>query len=380
MRDASAAATGTLVPWVSQTATNRFSWIVMCNLPFSFCESEETRRFTNLPPICVETLYGDMESVVKAVEKSIGEEMPKSFGLVIDGWTHGTEHFLAVRPRSGYRTVFAIFFGRSLDDVPFLVGDNCAVNKRLSNLMAVPLVGCASHRLNLAMREYLAPHKNTLAEVQALMRKLRTLKQAAKLRKKTALQPVLRQDTRWSSTFTMLARYFRLYEHHSPDDEDLEDLIPSRTTHRSLCKLFDELHDVKSISKKLQNDGLTLLDDRDLHGGLLEVHPSFGNYQAPNAPIVHSPKFESAVVKMLGGKATRLTTAEKALRKHFRRVAAAAAPLDDEQSTSFAERILKRRKLSQIGAASRAPPFFSAGARDDPLLEGQQLVPERSNC
>ncbi|ETN08410.1 hypothetical protein PPTG_12208 [Phytophthora nicotianae INRA-310] len=96
MRDASAAATGTLVPWVSQTATNRFSWIVMCNLPFSFCESEETRRFTNLPPICVETLYGDMESVVKAVEKSIGEEMPKSFGLVIDGWTHGTEHFLAV--------------------------------------------------------------------------------------------------------------------------------------------------------------------------------------------------------------------------------------------------------------------------------------------
>ncbi|ETM46136.1 hypothetical protein L914_08938 [Phytophthora nicotianae] len=195
------------------------------------------------------------------------------------------------------------------------------------------------------MREYLAPHKNTLAEVQALMRKLRTLKQAAKLRKKTALQPVLRQDTRWSSTFTMLARYFRLYEHHSPDDEDLEDLIPSRTTHRSLCKLFDELHDVKSISKKLQNDGLTLLDDRDLHGGLLEVHPSFGNYQAPNAPIVHSPKFESAVVKMLGGKATRLTTAEKALRKHFRRVAAAAAPLDDEQSTSFAERILKRRKV-----------------------------------
>ncbi|ETP12071.1 hypothetical protein F441_12483 [Phytophthora nicotianae CJ01A1] len=46
-------------------------WIVMCILPFSFCELEETRRFTNLPPICVETLYGDMESVVKAVEKSI---------------------------------------------------------------------------------------------------------------------------------------------------------------------------------------------------------------------------------------------------------------------------------------------------------------------
>ncbi|ETK70880.1 hypothetical protein L915_21793 [Phytophthora nicotianae] len=39
------------------------------------------------------TLYGDMETVVKAVKKSIGEEMLKSFDLVIDDWTHGTEHF-----------------------------------------------------------------------------------------------------------------------------------------------------------------------------------------------------------------------------------------------------------------------------------------------
>ncbi|ETM42242.1 hypothetical protein L914_12074, partial [Phytophthora nicotianae] len=37
-----------------------------------------------------------MESVVKAVQKSIGEGMPKSFGLVIDGCTQATEHFLAV--------------------------------------------------------------------------------------------------------------------------------------------------------------------------------------------------------------------------------------------------------------------------------------------
>ncbi|KAG3117224.1 hypothetical protein PI124_g22724 [Phytophthora idaei] len=47
MHDASALATGTLAPWANQKATNRFAWmlwIVMCNLPFSFCESGETRR------------------------------------------------------------------------------------------------------------------------------------------------------------------------------------------------------------------------------------------------------------------------------------------------------------------------------------------------
>ncbi|EGZ27091.1 hypothetical protein PHYSODRAFT_476734, partial [Phytophthora sojae] len=49
IRDASAAGTETLAPWVSsQKATNRFGWmrwIGMCNLPFTFCKSEETHRY-----------------------------------------------------------------------------------------------------------------------------------------------------------------------------------------------------------------------------------------------------------------------------------------------------------------------------------------------
>ncbi|OWY98992.1 LOW QUALITY PROTEIN: hypothetical protein PHMEG_00030090 [Phytophthora megakarya] len=66
----------------------------------------------------------------------------------------------------------------------------------------------------------------------------------------------------------MLARNFRLYEHLSPYDEDLVDLVPSRATQRSHRKLFDELHD---ISNKLPSRGLTILKARDLLEGLLEV-------------------------------------------------------------------------------------------------------------
>ncbi|ETM42239.1 hypothetical protein L914_12075 [Phytophthora nicotianae] len=207
--------------------------------------------------------------------------------------------------------------------------------------MGVPLVGCASHRLNLAVREYLAPHEDALAEVQALMRKLRTLKQAAKLRQKNCspASPSPRHamvvDVQDARPLFPPVRAPHPRMTRTSKTSSLRETVP-----HSLCKLFDELHDVESISKKLQSDGLTLLDARDLLDGLLEVHPAFGNYLAPNAPIAHSPKFESAVVKMLGGKATRLTTAEKAQLQPFRRVAAAAAPLDDEQSTSFAERIL----------------------------------------
>ncbi|KAG3134245.1 hypothetical protein PI126_g18784 [Phytophthora idaei] len=51
-----------------------------------------------------------------------------------------------------------------------------------------------------------------------------------------------------------------------------------------------------------------MLDARDLLDGMLGVQPTFrsylglGLYGAPDAPIVHSPKFDSAIVKVLGGK------------------------------------------------------------------------------
>ncbi|KAG2786613.1 hypothetical protein PC116_g10761 [Phytophthora cactorum] len=278
-----------------------------------------------------------MEGVTKVVEITIGKEMPVDFGLILDDCSFGTEQYqgvygcyetpsgpqyplLSMAPvmdepgdhltAEGHLMAierFLPFFGKTIQGVKFLVGDNCAVNKRLAKLMKVPLVGCASHRLNLAVRDFLRPHESALEEVQQLMRKQRTLNQAAKLRYanfvicdlvsqffywhlywtkivcvfnrvKTPLVSVLRQDTRWSSTFSMLDRYFRLREFLSADDEDIADLLPSRSVHRKLEDLLSKLRFVESISKKLQSDGLTLLDARYLFDGLLEQRPSFSNY------------------------------------------------------------------------------------------------------
>ncbi|ETO68385.1 hypothetical protein F444_14763 [Phytophthora nicotianae P1976] len=57
---------------------------------------ESTRRYTKLPPVCRNTLRANMESVTKAGEKKIADEMPDKFGLLLDGWSHGTEHYLGV--------------------------------------------------------------------------------------------------------------------------------------------------------------------------------------------------------------------------------------------------------------------------------------------
>ncbi|OWZ17681.1 hypothetical protein PHMEG_0008336 [Phytophthora megakarya] len=109
--------------------------------------------------------------------------------------------------------------------------------KRLTNLVGVPLVGRLSHRPNLTVREYLGYHDSIIKDVQHIMRRLRTLKQAAMLRfhensSKTLLAAVVRQDTRWSSTFSMVKRYYRLRELILVDEDDLEGFLPTQTAHR----------------------------------------------------------------------------------------------------------------------------------------------------
>ena len=49
----------------------------------------------------------------------------------------------------------------------------------------VPMIGCASHRCNLAVKEYLISnnYENVIEKVNDLMKKCRTMKAAATIRK-----------------------------------------------------------------------------------------------------------------------------------------------------------------------------------------------------
>nr|KAE8921679.1 hypothetical protein PF009_g28044 [Phytophthora fragariae] len=46
-------------------------------------------------------------------------------------------------------------YNKNFSMVAFLVGDNCATNRRIATLMELPLVRCVSHRYNLAVNRYL---------------------------------------------------------------------------------------------------------------------------------------------------------------------------------------------------------------------------------
>jgi hypothetical protein len=46
-------------------------------------------------------------------------------------------------------------YSKTLSNVVVLIADNCNTNRKISNNLAIPLLGCASHRCNLAVKKYM---------------------------------------------------------------------------------------------------------------------------------------------------------------------------------------------------------------------------------
>ena len=123
--------------------------------------------------------------------------MPESFGIIIDVWSEGTTHYigifacyecesvvetplLAQSPPFDQENYDALshkslildvlqLFGKTLENVLFLVGDNAPVNPAIAHLMGIPFIGCASHRLNLAGKKYLEQYEESLDSIDQLM-------------------------------------------------------------------------------------------------------------------------------------------------------------------------------------------------------------------
>ncbi|KAG2791653.1 hypothetical protein PC112_g24164 [Phytophthora cactorum] len=207
-------------------------------------------------------------------------------------------------------------FGVQLEQCRFIVGDNCSVNRRMATLMEVPQVGCASHRLNLAVQDHMASHEGDLAAIQALMIKLRTLTQSANFGDEVEFD------------LSMIKRYVELSEFIDVEDDDIMELLPAPAVNKRLrilhCKVatwFDEL---------------------------IKVKPQYARFIGPRTNIVYSPDFESGCVRVLRGKVDRLTRSEKAALQPF----AAATPdnarenMTDGQE-SFVESLRNRRRLGE---------------------------------
>ena len=152
--------------------------------------------------------------------------------------------------------------------------------------------------------------------VVKLMISLRSIKNRSKLFLRTNIAPELRNDTRWGSTYTMLQKYCELYPHlrYCGYDHDTLKLIPSVVHHNSIITLTKLLSDFQEVSKYLQTDDyekVSMSTVRTIFDSLIEKYPFISSHLSKNADIVHSPYFDSAIVKIQNDEENSLTKTEK---------------------------------------------------------------------
>ena len=71
-------------------------WTLMDNNAFSFCEGKYTRKYSILADVDSQTLMKYVKLTADKVRDKVTAILPESIGLVIDGWTQGSDHYSAV--------------------------------------------------------------------------------------------------------------------------------------------------------------------------------------------------------------------------------------------------------------------------------------------
>ncbi|KAG3105667.1 hypothetical protein PI125_g13407 [Phytophthora idaei] len=308
-------------------------WVIVRNQSLSEVDDPLTRSLAAVQPVSSKVLGWYMRHVAATMGARIAVDMGEEFGVMFDGWTSGALHFVAVyglfaKDRTLHQVLLALSpaeHGQGADArielidaildvheknsamILFIVADNCATNQAIATRLGVPLVGCASHRFNLAVCRFLEAYQPLIDQVQALCVQLRYPNNAAELARHTKYKPLKANTTRWSSTYIMLARYVKICDAIKMVSA-VEELLPRPSAHRQIVQLVNNLEALDSVCVELQSEDRNLGDVRLLLDAVTAKYPTTSHHLDSSARIVHSPVFESAVVKLLSD---RTLTAEE---------------------------------------------------------------------
>jgi hypothetical protein len=271
-----------------------FGWIefiVLRNQSLAEVDNEVTRGVVRFEKITSKLLRKTMLSLKEEVKKDLRKMLPDKFVLVFDGWTEGTDHYIAVNAsyivpgtNKATETLLAIRpllaagvitmsaddhatqltqvladYGKTVANVVCIAGDNCSVNKCLARKLGVPLLGCGSHKFSI--KKWVADNATLSAIVSRLsllMKKASTLKNSAELRNYTELVVVKENATRWSSTFNMIQRFITI-KPHLEQLESLAEFMLSCVEVNTLLSSFTHLKRFNEVTVALQKEGITLL-------------------------------------------------------------------------------------------------------------------------
>ena len=180
-------------------------YLILNNLlPILLVDCPHTRtRLAKLYPVSSKSVRKHLLSLVTTVQEDIRRRLPDKFVLIFDGWTEGTDHYIAVwvsynridgshdSKEHAAQTLLSIWplladeiegltaqdhlshinrimtlYGKNDSNVTCLVGNNWSVNQSIARTMDVPLIGCASHKFNLMVKKWMEGQLNSTQSLQ----------------------------------------------------------------------------------------------------------------------------------------------------------------------------------------------------------------------
>ncbi|KAF7685211.1 hypothetical protein CDIK_4040 [Cucumispora dikerogammari] len=194
----------------------------------------------------------------------------------------------------------------------YVIGDNCSTNKSIATKVGIPLIGCYSHKLNLAVQKYLSQF-SSIDLVHKLMTMLFTPLNLEALREKTTLKPIVRSTAKWTSCYNMLTRFLQIKDFIDQNDVVLVEFLPSSTDIFQLQEVMISLQPLNELTIYLQNESLNLADAKKCFDSVLIKHSGFEHYLSKTSVFFNAPDFDAAVIKIINGEEDKLSYLKKML-------------------------------------------------------------------
>ena len=97
--DASADTMNSFVLCLSDAEKEMAEWIsylVVRNQPISLVDCPTTRTLARLKPVGSKSIRKHVLLLMAVVKEYIKQHLPSTFGLVFNGWTEGTDHYIGI--------------------------------------------------------------------------------------------------------------------------------------------------------------------------------------------------------------------------------------------------------------------------------------------
>ncbi|KAI2506038.1 hypothetical protein MHU86_8359 [Fragilaria crotonensis] len=283
------------------------NFVVVKSMPISIVECPHLRRLAKLKPVSIKSVRKHILSLKAIVQEEIKVRLPSKFAIIFDGWTEGTDHYIGIW--ASYNSVDNKNDGKevpvqTLLSIRPLLADGIEGMTAADHLLHISRVLChLCHKLNLAVKRWIKEQPqltDIIEKVAAVMKKASTLKVAAKLKQSTKYATVRENDTRWSSTYNMVRRYFQIQPQLNALVELLQ-LLPTPVEVDALSRGFKSLKNFDAITVLLQRDGIPFVEVRNIFKVLIEDFPEMEHHLGERSSLVVDPDFELGIMRISRG-------------------------------------------------------------------------------